>query len=74
MDWRYDSSSKAPALQVRSPEFKSESHKKKEKNHMIISTYAEKAFDKIQCLLMILKKYKKRLLQLDEEHLQKTYT
>jgi hypothetical protein len=31
MEWRFGSGSKAPALQLGSPEFKPESHKKKKK-------------------------------------------
>jgi hypothetical protein len=33
MEWQHGSSGRAPALQVRSPEFKPQSHKKKKKHH-----------------------------------------
>jgi hypothetical protein len=36
MDWRCDSSSKVPALQVQSPEFKWKSHQKKKKSFYIV--------------------------------------
>ena len=35
-------------------------NKLKDKNHMIISIHAEKAFDKIQCPFMILKKLSRK--------------
>jgi hypothetical protein len=45
MDWRYSSSSRAPALQVQSPEFKPQPHKKKKKVSVLRSLPVEASRD-----------------------------